>query len=304
VPPPVWSDREDEAAWAAPAVLIPPHADPEGRDSLGRGLDDASAAVAAAADPVARREKEYLWYRLEAAYREPYAAKAVLGEMVESHGWVRAATPLWGNPTRLGRLRGRSGWFAGREAELERARAIESARDIPHTLNRIEKAEARAARAYRDSVLAQRDLDAIAVPGLSPRSEAAVAALAAADETARAALWRGLMADKGFAAEMAATAEAVRRRFGDRAAGALFPPALSGPVAVPAVGHRYLAAFDSAARTVRTLQNGQRASDREDGALREAARQKMVPPAPNAAADRARLAQIQTQSARPRMRPR
>jgi hypothetical protein len=67
VPPPASSDRAGEGSRAAPEVLVPAHADPEGRDSLGRGLDEDSIAAVMAADRAVRQEKEEIWFSLRHA---------------------------------------------------------------------------------------------------------------------------------------------------------------------------------------------------------------------------------------------
>jgi Ti-type conjugative transfer relaxase TraA len=212
VPPPAWSDRAGEGSRATPQFLIPAHTDPEGRDSLGRGLDEDSIAAVVAADRAVRKEKEEIWFSLRHTYRDPYAAKAILDEMVKSQGRTSTAARLAPNPAQLGQLLGRSGWFAGRGAELERAAAMGSARGVVYHLRRAGEAEVVAMRTYRASVEAQRKADAISVPGLSPRAEAAVAAIAAApDERVRANSWRALTADKALATEVDRLTTAARQ---------------------------------------------------------------------------------------------
>jgi hypothetical protein len=82
-------------------------------------------------------------------------------------------------------------------------------------LERIGVAEALAALTYRDSVEAQRKADAIPIPKLSERAEAAVATLAAASgEKAQTALWRSVTADPALGPELKHFSDAVQRRFG------------------------------------------------------------------------------------------
>ena len=147
-----------------------------GRDSLGRGLDEDCIAAVVAADRAVRREKEEIWFSLRHAYRDPYAAKAILDDMVKSRVGLARRRGSRGAPP-LGRLLGRSGWFAGRGAELERAGAMGAARGVVHHLRRVGEAEVVAARTYRASVEAQRKADATPVPKLSARAEAAVTAI-------------------------------------------------------------------------------------------------------------------------------
>ena len=303
VPPLAWSDRTDEGSRAAPEVLIPAHTNPEGRDSLGRGLDEDSIAAVVAADPAVRKEKEEIWFSLRHAYRDPYAAKAILDEMVKSQGRSSTAARLAPNPAQLGQLLGRSGWFAGQGAELERAAAMGAARGVVYHLTRVSEAEARAARIYRASVEAQRKADAIPVPGLSPRAEAGVAAIAAApDERVRADLWRAFTADKALAAEVDGLMTAVRQRFGDDMIRAMHR-ADGGPVEVPSVPRQHRGALNAISRTVHALREGERASARQAETQRLAARQGLSARATDGETDRARLTQNQTQNARPRMKP-
>ena len=301
--PPAWPDRADEGSRAIPEVLIPAHADPEGRDSLGRGLDDDSVAAVVAEDRAVRKEKEEIWFSLRHAYRDPYAAKAALDEMVKSQGWTSTAARLTPNPAQLGRLLGRSGWFAGRGAELERAGAIGAARGVVTHLRRVGEAEVVAARTYRSGVEAQRKADAIPVPGLSPRAKAAVAAIAAApDEQARANSWSTLTADKALAAEVDRLTMAARLRFGDDMIRAM-RRAEGGPVEAPSVPRQHQRALNAISRTVHTLTEGERASARQAESQRHAARQGLSARPTDGETERARLTQSQTQTARPRMRP-
>jgi BID domain of Bartonella effector protein (Bep) len=293
----------DEESRAAPDVLIPAHADPEGRDSLGRGLDEASIAAVVAEDRAVRREKEEIWFSLRHAYRDPYAAKAILDEMVKSQGWTSTAARLSPDPAQLGRLLGRSGWFAGRGAVLERAGAIGAARGVVYHLTRAGEVEVAAARTYRSSVETQRKADAIPVPGLSPRAEAVVAAISAApDERARADLWRAFTADKGLAGEVDRLTRAVRHRFGDDMIRAMHR-AEGGAVKAPSVPRQYQGALNAISRTVHALTEGERASARQAETQRLAARQRLSARPTDGAAERARLAQNQSQTARPRMKP-
>ena len=288
---------------AEPEILIPAYVDPTGRDSLGRGLDEASTAVAVAADRAVRKEKEEIWFSLRHAYRDPYAAKAILDEMVKSQGWTSTAARLAPEPAQLGRLHGRSGWFTGRGAELERAGATGAARGVVYHLARTGEAEARAARTYRASVEAQRKADAIPVPGLSPRAEAAVAAIAVApDESVRANSWRAFMADKALPAEVDRLTTAVRQRFGDDMIRAMHR-AEGGPVEVPSVPCQHQGALNAISRAVHALTEGERASARQAETRRLVARQGLSARPIDGEAERARLTQSQTQTARPRMRP-
>ena len=213
VPPPQPGKKEH----AAPEILIPGYVDPNGRDSLGHGLDGSSIAAVVATDRTVRHEREALSYYLLGTFRDPHAAKAQLDEMVKRQGWTSTAARIAQNPTQLGELLGRTGLFASARAKTERAMAEGTAGAIAPGLKRIAAAEARTALTYRDSVAAQRKADAIPIPKLSERAEAAVATLAAAaDDKARAALWRSVMADPALGPELQHFSDAVQRRFGER----------------------------------------------------------------------------------------
>jgi hypothetical protein len=212
VPP----SRSGEEERATPEILIPGYVNPNGRDSLGRGLDTSSVAAVVAADRTVRHEREALSYYLLGAYRDPPAAKAQLDEMVKRQGWTSTAARIAQDPKQLSELRGRTGLFASARARTERAMADGAAGAIAPGLERIAAAEARAALTYRNSVEAQRKADAIPIPKLSEHAKAAVAALAAAgDEKARAALWRGVTEDSALGRELQRFSDAVRQRFGD-----------------------------------------------------------------------------------------
>ena len=212
--------KTDERATTE--ILIPAYVDPSGRDSLGRGLDAGSIAAVVAADPAAQREKGALSHYLFGAYRDPQAARARIDEMVKHQGWTSTAARVAQDPTQLGELLGRTGIFASARARTERAMAEAAAGAIAPSLERIAATEARAALTYRASVEAQRKADAIPIPKLSDRAEAAVVALAAApDEKARAALWRSVTADTAVGGELRRFSDAVQQRFGEDAVRAM-----------------------------------------------------------------------------------
>jgi Ti-type conjugative transfer relaxase TraA len=262
-PHPATEQPAIEVERTAPEILLPGHVDPSGRDSLGRGLDDGSIAAAVAADRTVQREREALWLVLRGAYRDPYAAKALLDEMVKRQGWTSTAARLAPDPAQLGALHGREGLFAGRWAKLDRATAIGSARAVASHLRGIGEAEAKAVQTYRGSVEAQRAADGTPVPKLSARAEAVVAALAAApDERVRAELWRGLTTDKALGVELERFSSAVRQRFGDDAVRGVLRSGGSFEASFLPRAHQTAVAVVS--RTVHTLGQGERAVRQED----------------------------------------
>ena len=271
VPPPQPGKKEH----AAPEILIPGYVDPNGRDSLGHGLDGSSIAAVVATDRTVRHEREALSYYLLGTFRDPHAAKAQLDEMVKRQGWTSTAARIAQNPTQLGELLGRTGLFASARAKTERAMAEGTAGAIAPGLKRIAAAEARTALTYRDSVAAQRKADAIPIPKLSERAEAAVATLAAAaDDKARAALWRSVMADPALGPELQHFSDAVQRRFGGETVRAMLRSE-GGLAEAPSVPREHRAALAGVSRTVHTLKQGERADIGEDVRERLAHRQEL-----------------------------
>jgi hypothetical protein len=258
---------------AAPEILIPAYVDPYGRDSLGRGLDAGSVAAAVAADSTVRWERESLPHYLEGTYRDPHAAKARLDEMVKRQGWTSTAARIAQDPTQLGELRGKVGFFASSKAKVARAMAERVAGAVAPSMDRIAAAEARAARDYRASVDAQRKADATPIPKFSERAEAAVAALAAAtDEKVRAALWRGMTTDKAMNAELQRFSAAVEQRFGEDTVRTMLRSG-GGLVEAVSVPRKHHAALARVSRTVHTLQQGRFASVNQAEAMQLAQRQ-------------------------------
>jgi hypothetical protein len=258
---------------AAPDILIPAYRDPSGRDSLGRGLDDGSIATAVAADRTVQREREALPHYLRGAYRDPYAAKARLDEMVKRQGRTSTAARIAQNPTQLGELRGKVGLFARSRAKAERAMAERAAGAVAPSLERIAAAEATAARTYRANVEAQHTADSMPIPKLSERTGKAMAALAAAtDEKARATLWRDITADKVIGAELRQFLAAVQQRFGGNIVHAMLR-GRGAQVETASVPRQHQAAFATVSRTVHILKEGEYANARQSEAARLAQRQ-------------------------------
>jgi hypothetical protein len=253
--------------------LIPPFFGPEERDSLGRGLDPASIAAVVAKDRTVQQERAALTQYLRGAYRDPDAAKAQLDELVKSQGWTSTAARIAPDPTQLGALRGKTGFFAGRQAKEDRLAADRAAWAVAPALNRIATAENRAAETYRSDVDAQRQADAVGVPKLSRRAEKAIAALAAApDDKARAAAWRGISEDQFVGGEVARFQEAVRQRFGDAAVRAMLR-SYGGPIEAASVQPEHRATLRAVSRTVHILDEGEFAREKQVRAERLAQRQ-------------------------------
>jgi hypothetical protein len=169
--------RAPQLVQAPTDWLIPPNVSPDERDSLGRGLNVASVARAVSKDAQVQAAKAEPWRHLEHAYRDPHAAHARLADLLNVHGWIRAAEHVAAEPTQLGRLRSRDGLIAGRFAQLDRASAISAGRSVGYRLIRIADAAERAERDYRESVGAQMRRDVIGIPKLSAAATAVLEAV-------------------------------------------------------------------------------------------------------------------------------
>ena len=273
--PSIQAARPKVAALAEPmdGWLIPPYFGPEERDSLGRGLDPSSVAAVVAKDRAVQQERSALVQYLRGAYRDPDAAKAQLDELVKSQGWTSTAARIAPDPAQLGSLRGKTGFFAGARSKADRVAAERAASAIAPSLNRIAAAESRAAQTYRSQVDAQRQADAVGVPKLGRRAEAAVTALAAApNDKARAAAWRGISEDQVLGEEVGRFRKAVRQRFGDDAMRTMLR---SGTVPTEATALRpeHRAALRAVSRTVYVLGEGEFAREKEGRAERLSQRQ-------------------------------
>jgi len=140
-------------------------------------------------------------------------------------------------------------------------------------LDHIAKAENKAAQAYRSSVEAQRQADAVVIPKLSERAEAVVVRLTMApDSTTRAAVWRGITADADVAREVAGFRAAVRQRFGDDAVRAM-RRSYGGSIETASVRPEHRAALGVVSRTVHVLSAGEFARESQERAERLAQRQ-------------------------------
>jgi len=213
---------------------------------------------------------------LRGAYRDPYAAKAQLDEMVKSQGFTSTAMRIRSDPAQLGPLHGKTGFFAGAQAKADRVTAERVAGAIAPALDRIARAEGRAAETYRSEVAAQRRADAVAIPSLSIRANEAVTALAAApDDRTRAALWRGIAADQGFGGvgeELGRFQVAVRQRFGDDVVRAM-RRGQGESIEATSVGLEHRPTLSVVSRIVHVLGEAKLARDHEVQAERLAQRQ-------------------------------
>ncbi|WP_420608219.1 AAA family ATPase [Novosphingopyxis sp.] len=246
----------------AEAWLISPFVSPDGRDSFGRGLDKGSVFAAIVANGAVQREREAGWSYLQGAYRDPYAVRAALDELVKREGWTSAAARLAREPEQLGELRGKVGWLASAAAKQERAGAQRAAGALPGSLERIGEAEARAERSYRAGVEVQRAADATGIPRLSAVAEAAIDAVRAApDEKARAAVWQAVQKDEGLAGELRGFGAAVEQRFGEEGVRAMLRAGgRPGAVTASSVKPEQQPKLDHVAGVTATLRQGERAA--------------------------------------------
>jgi hypothetical protein len=234
------------------------------RDQFNRDADNATYHLALGGA---------LWEYLRGAYRDPYAARAQLSEMVKQQGWTSTAARIAKDPTQLGDLRGKVGLFAGAKARAERSTARSVAEAIAPSLDRIAAAEAGVAQSYRDSVQAQRTADATPIPKLTAPAEAAVAALAAAqDDKVRAEVWRSITANNLIAIELQLFSAAVQQRFGEDAVRAMLRSE-GGLIDAVSVPRQHRTALATVSRAIYLIKDGERAHDRQAQAKRHAQRQ-------------------------------
>ncbi len=209
-----------------------------------------------------QREREARWSYLQGAYRDPYAARAALDELVKREGWTSAAARLSREPEQLGELRGKVGWLASSAAKQERAGAERAAGAVPGSLERIGEAESRAERAYRVGVEGQRAADATGIPRLSVAAEAAIGALRAApDEKARGEAWRAVQKNERVANELGSFGTAIAQRFGDEGVRQMLRAAgRAGAVTAASVAPEQQPALDGVAELTTVMKQGERAN--------------------------------------------
>lgn len=270
----------DAAQRARPGILIPAFdgmgADGIRRDSLGRGLDEKSIAAAVAGHPDVQRELADRSIYIQTAFRNPKAATERLDAIVERDGATSAARRLASDPTQLGELRGREGFFAGTKSREERETATRAAAAIGPNIVRTAEAESRAAQAYRGEVEKQMTADTTVVPELSDRAKAALAAVASAKDgmAAKAEAWRKIEADKNMKREVEAFTKAVETRFGEDGGRAMLRAEAAGTV----YGHASVpksqqSALDVTAKLYTTARAGERELSRQAEAERLSARE-------------------------------
>lgn len=259
----------DAAQKARPGILIPAFdgigADGIRRDSLGRGLDERSVAAAVAGHPDVQREHADRSIYIQTAYRDPKTATERLDAIIANDGATSAARRVSSDPTQLGELRGREGFFASAKSKEERETATRAAAAIGPNVSRTAEAEGRAAQAYRGEVERQMKADATAVPDLSDRAKEALGAVASAkDDKGRAEAWSKIQADKDIQREVEMFAKAVENRFGEDGARAM----LRAEAAGTAHGHASVSkpqqsALEVTAKLYTTARAGERELSRQ-----------------------------------------
>ncbi len=254
---------EASPAKAKPAqtagVLIPAF-EGQGRDSLGRGLDPKSLAAAVAADARVGREQEAQAIYIQAAYRDPKAATARLGELLARDGATSAVRRLLAEPGLLGELRGGEGLFAGGKARAEREAAGRAAAAVGPSVTRTTEAETQATQGYRASVEALMEADRTAVPKLSERAVAALETVATAKtDKARVDAFQVLSAEPETKREADAFRKAVEGRFGQEGARAMMRTVAGGkPFEHASVPRTQQAALDTTSRLYSAYRSGER----------------------------------------------
>jgi Ti-type conjugative transfer relaxase TraA len=204
------SPPREEPDW-----LIAPRVSPDGRDSLGCGLDEKSVSAFVANDKAVRRERQALSTWLQTAYRDPREATKRLDALVARDGFASAARRIERDPAQLGDYAGKTGLFAGGTAKEARANALRVAEAIGPGLARLGEAEVFSARDYRAGVEKQLQADATGVPRPSERAQAAIGVVRAAKtDKERAEAWKATTSDKAVAGELTAFAAAMEKRFG------------------------------------------------------------------------------------------
>jgi hypothetical protein len=274
--------RHQQAAQPPPVKewLIPPAVSQDGRDSLGRGLDQTDIAAAVAADARVKEARAAPWQNLERAYRDPHAAHDRLNALIKAEGWRGAAQRIEAEPDFLGRLRGRAGMFASRTAELDRTYAVSAARSLAHSLTRIVEVEERAERDYRADVAAQSARDKVGVPQLSAEAAAVLLAVQAAasreepgeyspfvgsrNRPAVAQAWADGQRTPAIAAEIDRFETAARQRLGEAGVAAAFRAASEGGlVTVPGVEREHQLALQQVAHRLVAAHRGRTDHDVE-----------------------------------------
>ena len=199
-----------------PDWLIAPRVSPDGRDSLGRGLDAESVSAFVANDKAVQRERQALSTWLQTAYRDSKEAVARIDALFARDGFASAARRIERDPTQLGDYAGKTGLFAGAAARKERANAVRVAESIGPGLARLGEAEASTTRDHRAGVEKQLQADATGIPKLSERAQVAIGAVRAAKtDKERAEAWKATTSDKAVAGELKAFAVAMEKRFGE-----------------------------------------------------------------------------------------
>jgi hypothetical protein len=117
--------------------------------------------------------------QLEKIYRDPVAARARLDALMQKSATVEdliAQLEKKGAGV-LGKLRGRSGFLASQDAYRERHLAKLDVLHLPSAIRKFSRLPAQLEDRYRLKLEAQRECEAIEVPGLSTKALAAITSL-------------------------------------------------------------------------------------------------------------------------------
>jgi hypothetical protein len=167
-------------------------------DSLGRDLSPAAVKRAVDTDPSVSTLRDNLNRRMNNTYRDAGTAKERLEGMISRYGHTETAERIKRAPDVLGDL-------AGTPNSEARANAVDLVRRnvIPTNIQSLGTAEAAAARAYTDDVVAQTRFDREPLTALSAKARKAIEQIGEAKTTGeRAAAYRSLMKNRSVSAEV------------------------------------------------------------------------------------------------------
>jgi hypothetical protein len=114
---------------------------------------------------------------MRTAYRDPEEAQARFDALVKDLGDTKAAIAAvrQHGPELLGKLNGRTGFFAPADQANERFWAEQAAQRLPGRMSDLTSASEEIGKSYREIIERQRRIDAVPVPGLSVTAMQAVA---------------------------------------------------------------------------------------------------------------------------------
>ena len=144
-------------------------------------------AAAVAHDPDVQKAQGMAARLIGEAYRDMREASEKLTEMVDRHGWKVAAAEVEADPTVLGALEGRDGFFSGKGNRERRAEAVASIDKAIRWVDRMPEITARAVeRRQQDRAYSERAEEVYAERDAGPRSYTGARVAAAGSASPRA----------------------------------------------------------------------------------------------------------------------